>query len=76
MKLTKKQKAAVLPYLQQAVQAQLDRWDAEKGIENALGIGLDLMQDGIQDLAISCDYGRDVKLEHVQDYVDTCIVLK
>lgn len=72
MKLTKEQKDEILLLLQQAVQAQIDRWDAERGIENVLDKELDDMGQGIEDLAISCDFGRDVKLDDIQDYIDSC----
>ena len=72
MKLTKAQKEEILPLLQQAVQAQIDCWDAQRQIENVLDKELDGMGQGIEDLAISCDFGRDVKLEDIQDYIDSC----
>ena len=72
MRLTKQQKKDILPLLQQAVQAQIDRWDAERQIEGVLEKELDSMGEGIEHLAVGCDSGTDVELNDVQDYINSC----
>lgn len=72
MRLTKKQKETILPLLQTAVQAQIDRWETERLIEGIVGKEMDSMQKGIEDLAVGADRGTDVKLEDVQGYIDSC----
>lgn len=76
MRLTKEQKAKLLPLLQQAVQAQIDCWDYQRQIEGALDKELDEMREGIEDLAVSYDFGAQVTHEDVQAYVDSCRVVK
>lgn len=76
MRLNDRQKQTVLRLLRQAVQAQIDCWDAQRQIEGALSKEIDSMGEGIEDLAISCDSGADVKLEHVQGYIDSCRIIK
>ena len=74
MRLTKDQKREILPLLQQAVQAKIDQWDAERQIEGILGVEMDRMNTSADDLAISYDRGNQVKLEDVQTYIDGCVV--
>lgn len=69
MTATKAQITALLPWLQRAVQAQIDRWDAEREIEHLLDVELDEMAPGIEDLAVSVDCGADVTRAQVEDYL-------
>jgi hypothetical protein len=72
MRLTKAQKQEILPLLQNAVQAQIDLWDATGAIEGVLGRELDSMSAPLEPLAVSYDSGADVKIEDVQPYINDC----
>ncbi|HTQ97228.1 MAG TPA: hypothetical protein VMH89_10505 [Candidatus Acidoferrum sp.] len=70
MKLTTTQKRAILPLLQQAVQSKIDCWDAQRQIEGVVGKQSDNMEQRIEDFAICVDFGSQITLSGVQEYVD------
>lgn len=76
MRLTERQTEPVLRLLRLAVQAQIDCWDYQRQIEGVLEKELDEMREGIEDLAVSRDFGAQVTHEDVQDYIDSCRVVK
>lgn len=69
MKITKRQAEKILPILQRAVQAQIDRWDAERQIEKFFAQDFDGMGELIEDLAIGADEGTDVSIENAIEYM-------
>lgn len=70
MKITDEQRAEILPLLQQATQALIDKWDAQGAIESVLGTSLDGVSDGIESLAISYGSGSEVTLLDVDIYLE------
>jgi len=72
MKITKEQRAEILPFLQAAVQAKIDQWENEGAIEGVLGLTLDGMNCALDPFAVNCDSGADVKLEDVDSYLSQC----
>jgi hypothetical protein len=73
VKITDEQRAEILPILQMATQALIDKWEAEGAIEGVLGVTLDSMGDSLEGLAISYDSGDQVTLEDVDSYLDGCV---
>lgn len=71
MKITKRQAEKILPLLQRAVQAQIDRWDLERQIEKFFGQDFDGMGEMIEDLAIGADEGADVSVDNVIEFMST-----
>jgi hypothetical protein len=72
--LTTTEKRRILEPLRRAVQAQIDRWEAEGEIEGLLlsfgGHGeYDNMQEGIEHLAVACNSKEDLTLRDVEQYV-------
>ncbi len=72
MKLTTKQKRAILPLLQMMVQSMIDVWDLQRRIEQALDKDFRNMNPGAEMLAFGYASGYDVKLKDVQGYIDNC----
>ncbi len=75
MRLTNEQKRSILPYVQAAVQGVIDSWEAESHIESTLGLEIDDMHGGLEDLAISADSGADVTIDQMQWYIDSCRII-
>lgn len=76
MRLTKAQKREILPHLQKAVQAIIDRWEAEREIEAITGKELDEMGAAAEPLAVTLNSGSQVTLAHVDDYLSLCVEVK
>jgi hypothetical protein len=73
LKLTKKQKLAILPHLQTAVRAQIDEWKAERQIEGIVDREMSHMRIGIEQLAACLNRGVQITVFDVQDYIDDCL---
>jgi hypothetical protein len=72
MKLTKKQKQILLPYVQDVVDGLIVSWEAQRCIERILGKSFDGMTAAAEPLAVSYETGPEVRLEDVQSYIDAC----
>ena len=73
MKITDEQRAEILPLLQKATQALIDKWEAEGAIEGVNGVMLDEMGQSLEGLAISYDRGDQVILQDVDTFLDGCV---
>lgn len=60
----------ILPAIQRAVQAQIDRWDAEREIEHFFDREFDNMGEGLENMAISFDTGDEVTIEAAREYLE------
>lgn len=72
MKLTKQQKKDILPLLRRVVQGIIDSWDAQREIEDVVGVELDGMSRAAEDMAVGYGSPEDITIDEVQDYVDAC----
>jgi hypothetical protein len=73
VKLTKKQKEMLRPYLRDLVQNTIEMWETQRCIEGILGRSFDGMSAAAETFAVSYDHGFQVTLDDVQTYIDSCV---
>ena len=73
MKLTKKKRKEILPFLQKIVQAKIDQWETEREIEHIVEDELNHMNSACEYFAVGHDTGDTITLDDVDDYLSMCV---